>query len=201
MDFAKFLYHTNIILKMATMTKTAPRTARSAAPSVKQQRGQEFKKFFVDELKDIYWAEKNLAKSLPKMKRAATSQDVKAAFEKHAEETTQHIAIVEKVFGLLGETPRAKKCPAMHGILTEADEVIRDTEKDTFVRDAALILAAQKAEHYEIATYETLRIFAGYMNNKRVVTMLEGILVNEKYTDVSLTKIAEGFVNQRAAQE
>ncbi|MCD8072457.1 MAG: ferritin-like domain-containing protein [Alistipes sp.] len=193
-----------------TITKpTANQTSKASGSTVKgmsrsamrAQSGQEFKKFFVDELKDIYWAEKHLSKALLKMKRAATSQELQAAFEKHANETNGHIAVVEKIFAALGEKPRTKKCEAMDGLLTEANTIIKDTDKDTFIRDAGLILAAQKVEHYEIATYGTLRIFAGYLRNKRVVTMLEGILGNEKYTDVSLTKLAEGFINDRAAQE
>ncbi|MCC8035147.1 MAG: ferritin-like domain-containing protein [Rikenellaceae bacterium] len=183
-------------------SKASGTTVRGMSRSAgRMQTGQEFKKFFVDELKDIYWAEKNLARALMKMKRAATSQELQAALEKHANETTGHIAVVEKIFAALGEKPKTKKCEAMDGLLTEANSIIKDTERDTFIRDAGLILAAQKVEHYEIATYGTLRIFAQYLKNKRVVTMLESILGNEKYTDVSLTKLAESFINDRAAQE
>ncbi|MCD8262260.1 MAG: ferritin-like domain-containing protein [Bacteroides sp.] len=155
----------------------------------------EFHEFFIDELKDIYWAEQHLAKALPKMQEAATSVQVSAAFEKHTIETNEHIALVEQVFRLLGEEPESKKCDAMEGLIDEAESIIKDTDRDSFIRDAGLILAAQNVEHYEIATYGTLRVFARYLDNQQVVELLEQILNNEKFTDVSLTKIAEGFVN------
>lgn len=161
----------------------------------------EFQEFFIDELKDIYWAEKHLAKALPKMQKASTSQQLADAFAKHTKETEQHILLVEKVFEALGEKPATKKCDAMEGLLKEADSIIEDTEKDTFIRDAGLILAAQKVEHYEIATYGTLRVFATYLDNPKAVSTLEQILKNEKFTDVSLTKVAESFVNEKAAAE
>ena len=161
----------------------------------------EFHEFFIDELKDIYWAEQHLAKALPKLQKASTSQELAMAFEKHTKETQEQIKKVEKVFELLGAKPEAKKCDAMDGLLKEADSIIDDTNKDTFTRDAGLILAAQKAEHYEIATYGTLRIFARHMKHKEVERLLEEILQNEKDTDVSLTKIAENSVNKKATEE
>jgi len=166
-----------------------------------QMNNSEFKEFFIDELKDIYWAEKHLAKALPKLQKAATSQQLASAFEKHTQETNEHIKNVEKVFEILGEKPEEKKCEAMEGLLKEADTIIDDTEKDSFTRDAGLILAAQKVEHYEIATYGTLRIFAGYLENDEAVSLLEKILENEKQTDVTLTEIAESYVNEKAAAE
>ncbi|WP_425312213.1 ferritin-like domain-containing protein [Pedobacter antarcticus] len=161
----------------------------------------EFHQFFVDELKDIYWAEKHLVKALPKMKKAATSKELAAAFEKHTEETNTHIQTLEKVFELLDEKAQAKKCDAMAGLLEEADSIIADTDQGTLVRDAGLILAAQKVEHYEIATYGTLRTFAENMGHTDVVELLQGTLDNEKATDEALTGIAESFVNEQAAQE
>jgi len=166
-----------------------------------EMRDSEFFEFFIDELKDIYWAEQHLAKALPKLQDAARSPQLVAAFEKHTKETTNHISIVEKVFQLFGEKAEAKKCEAMEGLLKEADTIIDDTERDTFTRDAGLILAAQKVEHYEIATYGTLRIFAGYLDNDEAVRMLEQILENEKETDIALTGIAESYVNEKAAAE
>ncbi len=161
----------------------------------------EFHTFFVDELKDIYWAEKHLATALPKMKNAATSPDLASAFEKHAEETKTHIAALEQVFELLGEKASAKKCDAMAGLLEEANGIIEDTDAGTMIRDAGLILAAQKVEHYEIATYGTLRVFAQNMGHSDVEALLSQTLENEKATDVALTTIAEGFVNEQAASE
>jgi len=161
----------------------------------------EFHEFFVDELKDIYWAEKHLAKALPKFKKAATSPELAAAFEKHTVETKTHIETLEKVFELLEEKAQAKKCDAMEGLLAEADSIIEDTDSGTLVRDAGLILAAQKVEHYEIATYGTLRVFAENMGHTDVVELLSQTLEEEKATDVALTQIAEGFVNEQAASE
>lgn len=191
-------------------TKT-PAKSKAAAGSVDlstkptgktgKMEDSEFHEFFVDELKDIYWAEKHLAKALPKFKKAATSPELAAAFEKHTEETKRHIETLDKVFELLEEKAQAKKCDAMEGLLEEADSIIEDTDSGTLVRDAGLILAAQKVEHYEIATYGTLRVFAENMGHTEVVELLSQTLEEEKATDVALTQIAEGFVNQQAASE
>lgn len=161
----------------------------------------EFHDFFIDELKDIYWAEKHLAKALPKMQRAATSPELAAAFEKHTQETEQHIATLEEVFSLLGEKATAKKCDAMAGLLEEANGIIADTDKGTMIRDAGLILAAQKVEHYEIATYGTLRVFAENIGHDDVAELLTQTLENEKATDVALTEIAVNAVNSEAVAE
>lgn len=161
----------------------------------------EFREFFVEQMKDVYGAEKSLYNALPKLSEAATCQDLAAAFDKHTKDTEWQIELVKKVFELLGEEPQSKPCKAMEGIVKEAQEVIDDTESDTYTRDAGLILAAQKAEHYEIATYGTLRIFAGHMGEDEVKKNLEKILENEKETDVNLTVIAENYINERAAEE
>jgi ferritin-like metal-binding protein YciE len=166
-----------------------------------EMKDSEFHKFFVDELKDIYWAESHLLKSLPKMQKAATSKELAKAFEKHTEETQIHIETLKKVFELLDEKAVAKKCDAMEGLLEEGKSIIEDTEKDTMIRDAGLILAAQKIEHYEIATYGTLRIFAQQMGHTEVYDLLSQTLENEKNTDVALTEIAESFINEQAAAE
>lgn len=195
---------------MATTTKTST----SKAPATKTKKAStkptgktgkmedsEFHKFFVDELKDIYWAEKHLVKALPKMKKAATSPELAAAFEKHTGETQIHIETLEQVFELLGEKAAAKKCDAMEGLLEEATGIIEDTDAGTLIRDAGLILAAQKVEHYEIATYGTLRTFAENMGHTDIVELLQQTLDNEKETDVALTTVAEGFINEQAAEE
>lgn len=160
-----------------------------------------FREFFVEQMKDIYGAEKSLYNALPKLRDAATSEDLAAAFEQHAKDTEWQIELVEKVFELLGEKAESKPCKAMEGIVKEAQEVIDDTESDTYTRDAGLILAAQKAEHYEIASYGTMRIFAGHMGEEEVKKNLEKILENEKETDVNLTVIAENYINEKAAEE
>lgn len=191
---------------MATTAKPAQKTSAkktNSKPSAKtgKMENSEFHEFFVDELKDIYWAEKHLVKALPKMKKAATSPELASAFEKHTEETNTHIATLEQVFGLLEEKPQAKKCDAMEGLLKEADSIIEDTDAGTMIRDAGLILAAQKVEHYEIATYGTLVVFAQNMGHTEVADLLQSTLDNEKATDVALTEVAESFINEQAASE
>lgn len=191
---------------MANTASTNPKVkSNTPAPKPTGKSGKmensEFHKFFVDEIKDIYWAEKHLVKALPKMKKSATSPELVEAFEKHTEETQTHIQRLEQVFELLGEKPAGKKCDAMEGLLAEADSIIEDTDKGTMVRDAGLILAAQKVEHYEIATYGTLRTFAENMGHTDVVNLLQQTLDNEKATDVALTEIAEGSINEEASEE
>jgi ferritin-like metal-binding protein YciE len=166
-----------------------------------KMQNSEFHEFFVDELKDIYWAEKHLVKALPKMQKAATSPELAAAFEKHTQETQTHIDTLEQVFELLEEKPAAKKCDAMAGLLEEANGIIEDTDAGTMIRDAGLILAAQKVEHYEIATYGTLRTFAENMGHTDVVDLLQQTLDNEKATDVALTEVAIASINEAAAAE
>jgi len=166
-----------------------------------EMKKSEFHKFFVDQLKDIYWAESHLVKALPKMQKAATSKDLAAAFEKHTQESQNHIDILQQVFELLEEKAVGKKCAAMEGLIEECKSILEDTEKDTMTRDAGLILAAQKAEHYEIATYGTLRVFARTMGHDDIAELLSTILESEKMTDVALTEIAESFVNESAVAE
>lgn len=185
---------------MATTTKknNAPATAKSKTGKMENS---EFHEFFVDELKDIYWAEKHLSKALPKMKKAATSPELASAFEKHTEETKNHIATLEQVFELLGEKAQAKKCDAMEGLVKEAEGIIEDTDSGTMIRDAGLILAAQKVEHYEIATYGTLVVFAQNMGHTDAAELLQSTLENEKATDVALTEIAVSAINEPASAE
>jgi ferritin-like metal-binding protein YciE len=179
---------------MATQTKKASGLTGKIEDS-------EFHKFFIDELKDIYWAENHLVKALPKMKKAAISPELAAAFEKHTGETEKHIATLEKAFALLDEKPVAKKCDAMAGLLEEGKGLIEDTQKGTMIRDAGLILAAQKVEHYEIATYGGLRTLAIAMGHNDVADLLQQTLDNERSTDEALTSIAESLVNQAAVTE
>lgn len=180
--------------------KTLEKTKKSTEKNGKME-DSEFHDFFVDELKDIYWAEKHLSKMLPKMQKAATSPELSSAFEKHTKETEQHVQTLEQVFELLGEKAMAKKCDAMAGLLEEANGIIEETDKGTMIRDAGLILAAQKVEHYEIATYGTLRTFAENMGHTDVQGLLQKTLDNEKATDEALTKVAKRFVNEAAIQE
>lgn len=160
-----------------------------------------FREFFVDQLKDIYWAEQALTKALPKMKEAASSKKLAKAFEKHTKETEGQMRILEQVFELMGEKAEGKKCEAMAGIVKEAEEIIKDTEKDSYTRDAGLVLAGQKTEHYEIASYGTLVEFAKQMEETKVAELLQKILDEEKKTDITLTIVSEDQINEEAVQE
>lgn len=160
-----------------------------------------FYALFKDGLQDIYWAEQALTQTLPKMKDAATSPLLAGAFEKHLLETKIHVARLEQIFTLLGEPAEAKKCDAMAGLIKEGNSIIAETDQDTAVRDAGLIMAAQKVEHYEIATYGTLKALARRMGNGEIAALLDQTLKNEKETDDALTVLAEQEVNDLAASE
>lgn len=159
------------------------------------------REFFVDELKDIYWAEKHLVKTLPKMKKAATSSELQQAFENHLEETNTHVTRLEQIFETLGEKAEGKKCDAMAGITEEGDGIIADTEKGTATRDVGLIFAGQKVEHYEIATYGGLAQLAKTLGLQQVSEILGTTLGEEKEADQLLTNIAEAHINYEAKQE
>ena len=160
-----------------------------------------FEDFFVGEIKDIYWAEKHLVKVLPKMEKAATTQELKDAINGHLEVTKTHVSRLEEVFGLLGKIPQAKKCEAMAGITKEGDEIVSETEKGSITRDVGIILAAQKVEHYEIATYGGLTTLAKTLGLNEVADILYKTLKEEKETDEKLTQIAESKINVEAAEE
>lgn len=160
-----------------------------------------FQKLFVDELKDIYWAEKHLVKALPKMIKGATSEKLSKAIEKHLEETKEQVKRIEDVFEILGMRAQGKKCEAMDGLVKEAESILEDTDADTLVRDAGIIIASQKVEHYEIASYGTLVAFAKKMGMNDIADILSQTLAEEKKTDVSLTKLAESEINEKAAAE
>ena len=151
----------------------------------------------VNELKDIYWAEKALITAIPKMIKNATAPELIKALTGHLAETEQQIKRLEQAFTAMGEKAEAKKCEAMAGLLKEAEEIMGDCEKG-HVRDAGIILAGQKVEHYEIATYGTLRTFADTLGNKQVSELLQATLNEEKGADEKLTYIAESFINQEA---
>lgn len=160
-----------------------------------------FREFFIDQIKDIYWAEKHLAAALKKMRKAATSPKLAEAFENHYNETEGQIERLKRVFELLGKAPQAKKCEAMAGIVAEAEEVIDDTEKGTMTRDAALVMAGQKAEHYEIASYGTLKYYAELMGEKEIARELGETLQEEKKTDELLSCITEEGVREMETVE
>ena len=156
---------------------------------------------FIDELKDIYWAEKHLTKALPKMRKASTSEELAHAFEDHLAVTEEHVTRLEEVFELMGEPARAKKCEAMEGLVKEGEGIIDDTDEGTATRDAGLIMAAQKVEHYEIATYGSLVQLAKTLGRDGVAEILQSTLDEEKKADELLTNIAVSTINVNAEQE
>jgi len=144
----------------------------------------------LDELKDLYSAEKQLTKALPKMARAAASQDLKAAFENHLEETQGHVERLDKIFETLGKSPRGKTCHGMQGLVEEGSEMISELEKGA-VRDAGLISAAQRVEHYEMAGYGSVREFASLLGRNEIASLLGETLEEEKAADEKLTGISK----------
>ncbi|HAE69128.1 MULTISPECIES: YciE/YciF ferroxidase family protein [Sphingobacterium] len=163
-----------------------------------QMPNEHLHELFVDELKDILGAEKQLLKGLKKMSKAAEDEQLKQAFEEHHSQTEGQIERLKEVFGALGIAARGKKCKAMEGLLEEADEIIENFEGDPAL-DAALISAAQKVEHYEIASYGCLVTFAKLMNHTEAEQLLQQTLDEEKQTDTLLTEIAVSSVNESAS--
>lgn len=152
---------------------------------------------FHDTLKDIYYAEKKILSALPKMAKSAQSPDLKAAFEKHEQQTEGQIERLEQVFELIDAPARGKKCDAIEGILEEGKEIMQEY-KGSPALDAGLLAAAQAVEHYEISRYGTLKAWATKLGNKQVVSLLDQTLKEEVKTDADLTKIAETAVNAEA---
>jgi len=155
---------------------------------------------FENELKDIYWAEKALVKAIPKMIKKATEEQLITALEEHLSVTEEQVTRVEKVFKAIGVKAEAKKCEAMAGLIKEAEEIMSDTEEGV-VRDAGIISAAQKVEHYEIASYGTLCAFAKTLGHDEALQLLEETLNEEKEADSTLTEIAETSINVEAMEE
>lgn len=158
-------------------------------------------KFFLDQLKDIYYAENKILQSLPKMAEAATTEELKEAFEDHLHQTQRQVKRLEKVFQTINQKAEGKKCEAIEGIAREVEEIIDETEDGTMTRDAALIIAAQKVEHYEIATYGGLEQLAITMQLNDAADLLDKTLVEEEDTDHRLTEIAESEINLQAEHE
>ena len=179
----------------AATTKKASGSATFANEETK------LKELFIEELRDIYWAEKHLTKALPKMRKACTSQELASAFEEHLAVTEGQIERVEQTFELLEMTPRAKKCEAMEGLVKEAQGVIEDTDTGSATRDVALIIAAQKVEHYEIATYGSLVQLAKTMGRDDIANLMQQTLDEEKEADVLLTELAVSGININAENE
>lgn len=152
-------------------------------------------KLFIEELKDVYSAENQITRALPKMAKASASANLKTAFEEHLEQTRNHVKRLEQIFQTLGKNPKGKTCEGMKGLLQEGAETMGEMEKGE-VRDAAMIAAAQRVEHYEIAAYGTLRTFADLLGEKDATKLIEETLEEEKTTDQKLTKIAQSVNSQ-----
>jgi len=158
------------------------------------------KELYVEELRDIYDAENQLVKALPEMAKAATSEELRSGFEEHLEQTKEHVRRLEQVLNDLGEKAKGKKCKGMQGLVSEGKEIIEEDFEDD-VKDAALISAAQRVEHYEIAAYGTVRTYAEILGEQNAVSLLEKTLQEEKETDEKLTELAEGINVEAAAAE
>ena len=179
-------------------TKTLNATAESVSPDVTESALNEL---FVDELKDIYWAEKHLTKALAKMAKKATSEELRTVLQNHLSETENQVTRLEQVFESIGEKAVAKKCEAMNGLIKESEEIMEDTEDGTLTRDVGIISAAQKSEHYEIATYGTLKTLASILGYNEAADLLAQTLEEEKNADALLTQIAESNINPSAKSE
>ena len=174
-------------------------TSRSENGS--EQENSQLEKLFTDSLKDIYWAEKQLTKTLPKMKKAATTDELKSTIEEHLAQTEGHVKRLEQVFDMCGKKVQAKKCDAMEGIIKEGDSIVEETQEGSMTRDAGIIMAAQKVEHYEIATYGSLVQIAKTLGMNDAAEVLHLTLDEEKQADEKLTEVAEWHVNQAAEKE
>jgi ferritin-like metal-binding protein YciE len=151
----------------------------------------------VEQMQDLYDAEKRITSALPKMAKAASSPELKAAFEKHLKETENHVTRLEKSFDILGEKAKAKKCKAMEGLIAEGTETIEE-DAEPEVKDAALIAAAQRVEHYEMAGYGTVSAYARLLNQPGVLELFQETMAEEEATDEALTRLAESTINLQA---
>ena len=155
------------------------------------------KDLFIEELRDLYSAENQILKALPKMKKAAHAEELKAAFEEHLEQTKGHVARLEEIFEALEEKPTGKTCKAMEGLVEEGAEMIHEKAEPS-VKDAGLIAAAQRVEHYEMAGYGTVRTYAEHLKMTKAAKLLQETLDEEEATDLKLTDLAENNINLQA---
>lgn len=185
----------------AKTSRSSSSSSKASTSAGKKGRNSLLKDFFVEQLQDIYWAEKHLVKELPKMQKASTTEELAEAIGEHLTVTEEHVSRLEEVFEMMGETAKAKKCEAMEGLTKEAHSIIDETEEGTATRDAAIIMAAQKVEHYEIASYGSLVQLAKTIGMNDVSELLAQTLSEEKDADQALTQIAESNINEEGAQE
>lgn len=166
-------------------------TIRASGEGDTEMKQNALQELYIDELRDIYNAENQLTKALPKMAKAATSEDLRSGFEEHLKQTEGHVKRLEQIFKSLGEKPTGKKCKGMEGLVEEGKEMIEEAELEDEALDAGLISAAQRVEHYEIAAYGCVRTYAKLLGESEAVSLLEQTLAEEKETDQKLTKLAE----------
>ena len=195
---------------MGSVTETGKKNGHGPDAETKKKGGSQqgseesatyLQKFFSDQLKDMYYAEQEVLKALPELKSAATTEELEDAIEEHTQQTRRHVKRLEKIFNMIGQRPEGKRCEAMDGIIKECKTIIRETEENTMTRDAALIIAAQKIEHYEIASYGGLVALALTMGLGRAADILDKTLAEEMDTDQMLTDIAENYINVEAEHE
>lgn len=187
--------------KAAPAKKSNGATKSNGSSAASQVQNSQLDKFFHDQLKDIYWAEKHLTKALPKMQKNATTEELQNAIETHLAQTEEQVTRLEQVFELLEKKPQAKKCDAMEGLVKEGESVIEETEDGSMTRDVGIIVSAQKVEHYEIAAYGSLVTLAKTMGRDDIAEILQVTLDEEKETDQLLSTIAENNINWEAEQE
>lgn len=188
-------------LKKYTMKKQDSGSKPKLSAKATVAASSPLEELFKDGISDLYWAENHLVKNLPKMIASATAPALKGAIESHLTETKGHVTRLEKVFELLGEKPIAKKCDAMEGLGKEGESIIEETTAGTATRDVGIILASQKVEHYEIASYNGLFQLATTLGLTEVADLLEQTLAEERLADTKLADIAESEINYKAAEE
>ena len=184
----------------STMADQNGSQSKGKSTTASSMKSSQLMQLFEDELKDIYWAEKALTKAIPKMIKKATSEELIAALTSHLAETENQVLRLEDVFASIGKKATAVKCEATVGLIKESEEIMEECETGS-MRDAGIISAAQKVEHYEIATYGTLRQFAETLGLTEAVALLEATLIEEKAADVKLTEVAVSAVNVDASEE
>lgn len=187
-------------MKSTTTKASQNGTSKTKKKESEADVAEQFRELFVNELKDIYYAEKALTKAIPKMIKNSSSPELIDALSEHLEVTEMQVTRLEEVFSAIDEKAVAKKCEAITGLTKEAEEIMGEIEKGV-VRDAAIIMAAQKVEHYEIATYGTLCAFARALGEDEALALLEVTLHEEKDADEALTKIAETSINLQAVNQ
>lgn len=182
---------------MENETNSEPKFKSGTQPNAEPA----LQELFLDCVRDIFWAENHLVKTLPKMAQSATSSELTEAIDSHLKQTKVHVERLEKIFSLLGKDPLAKKCDAIEGITKEGEGVIESTDKGTATRDIGIILSSQKVEHYEIASYTGLITLANTLGHKEVAEILQQTLDEELQTDQLLTEIATNKIVNQASEE